>query len=189
MRTTTALSVFVGLLLTAGAAAAQAPATAPLPITNPTPGCTATPAQIEQVRQVGIAITRSTGAARVAFADPSYQDHNPAFVKGAREAGRTDFDHFKARFGGPARAGGPPPAAGPTPPPGNPTEIVMVECDLVTIIHRNNRQDPTAPPGTFYEVFTFDTYRVRNGKFTEHWDSSVITPPASSGGRDNQDRE
>jgi predicted SnoaL-like aldol condensation-catalyzing enzyme len=184
MRTrSTALSTVLGLLLTAGTAAAQAPA--PQPIVNPTPGCTATPAQIEQVRQAGIAFTRSTGAARVALADPSYKQHNPAFVKGAREAGMSDYDYFKARFGGPpaARAGGPPPAnAAPAPPPGNPTEIVMVECDLVTVIHKNNRQDPTAAPGTFYEVFTFDTFRVRNGKLVEHWDGAVINPPAPARG-------
>lgn len=188
MRITTTLSVFFGLFVAASAASAQAPAPAPLPITNPTPGCTATPAQIEQVRQAGIAFTRSTGAARVALADLSYKQHNPAFVKGAREAGMTDYDYFNARFGGPpaARAGGPPPAgAAPAPPPGNPTEIVMVECDIVTIIHRNNRQDPTAAPGTFYEVFTFDTFRVRNGKLVEHWDGAVINPPAPAGGRGN----
>ena len=57
----------------------------------------------------------------------------------------------------------------------------MAECDLVTVIHRNNRQDPTAPPGTFYEAFTFDTFRVRNGKLVEHWDGAVINPPAPAG--------
>ena len=106
MRTvTTTFSVMLGLLMVAGSAAAQQ---APQPITNPTPGCTATPAQIEQVRQAGIAFTRSQGAERVALADPSYKQHNPAFVKGAREAGMSDYDYFKARFGGPpaARAGG-----------------------------------------------------------------------------------
>jgi predicted SnoaL-like aldol condensation-catalyzing enzyme len=64
----------------------------------------------------------------------------------------------------------------------------MAECDLVTIIHKNYRQDPTAPAGTFYEVFTFDTFRVRNGKLTEHWDGAVINPPApagAAGGRGN----
>lgn len=188
---TTTFGMLAGLLIAASPAAAQAPQ----PIVNPTPGCTATPAQIEEVRKAGIAFTRSTGAERVALADPSYKQHNPAFVKGAREAGMNDYDYFKARFGGPpaaraggaapagARAGGP--AAAPAPPPGNNTEIVMVECDLVTIIHKNNRQDPTAPPGTFYEVFTFDTFRVRNGKLTEHWDGAVITPPAPPGGRGN----
>ena len=187
MRTlTTTLGMMLGLLVVAGPAMAQQQ-----PILNPTPGCTATPAQIEEVRKAGIAFTTSQGAARVALADPSYKQHNPAFVKGAREAKMSDYDYFKSRFGGPpaARAGGPAgqpaAAAAPAPPPGNPTEIVMVECDLVTIIHRNNRQDPTAPPGTFYEVFTFDTFRVRNGKLVEHWDGAVINPPAPAGGRGN----
>ncbi len=180
---TTTFSVMLGLLMAASSASAQAPQTIPFPAQ----GCTATPAQIEQTRQAGIAFTRSQGAERVALADPSYKQHNPAFVKGAREAGMSDYDYFKARFGGPpaARAGGPPPNAAPAPPPGNPTEIVMVECDLVTVIHRNNRQDPTAAPGTFYEVFTFDTFRVRNGKLVEHWDGAVINPPAPAGGRGN----
>ena len=48
-----------------------------------------------------------------------------------------------------------------------------------TIIHKNFRQDPTAAAGTFYEVFTFDTFRVRNGKLVEHWDGGVINPPAT----------
>ena len=50
--------------------------------------------------------------------------------------------------------------------------------DLETIIHKNHRQDPTAAAGVFYEVFTFDTFRVRNGKLVEHWDGAVINPPA-----------
>jgi predicted SnoaL-like aldol condensation-catalyzing enzyme len=196
---TTMFSALLGLLVVAASAAAQQPARQP--IVNPTPGCTATPAQLEEVRKAGIAFTFSQGAERVALADPTYKQHNPAFVKGAREAGMNDYDYFKARFGGPpaARQGGAAPAAGagrgaaagPQPPPGNPTEIVMAECDLVTIIHKNYRQDPTAPPGTWYEAFTFDTFRVRNGKLIEHWDSAVINPPAAApagapaGGRGN----
>ena len=179
----TRIAFGVGVLALAVPVMAQQPA-----IANPTPGCKATPAEIESVRQAGIAFSRAgaTPAERVALADPSYKQHNPAFVKGGREAGLSDYDYFKSRFGGPPQAGrqgGAPPApAGPTPPQGNPLEIVMVECDLVTIIHKNYRQDPTAPPGTFYEVFTFDTFRVKNGKFTEHWDGAVINPPAPAGG-------
>ena len=45
------------------------------------------------------------------------------------------------------------------------------------MIHKNYRQDPTAEAGKFYEVFTFDTFRVRNGKLVEHWDGAVINPP------------
>ena len=192
MRTTTIMLSFVlASALAAGTAAAQQQARPP--IVNPTPGCTATPQQIQEVKAAGIAFTFSQGAERVALADPTYKQHNPAFVKGGREAGLSDFDYFKLRFGGPpaARAGGAAPAggrgaaAGPQPPQGNPTEIVMAECDLVTIIHKNFRQDPTAAPGTFYEVFTFDTFRVRNGKLTEHWDGAVINPPAPPAGRGN----
>jgi predicted SnoaL-like aldol condensation-catalyzing enzyme len=153
------------------------------------PGCTATPAQLEANKKVAIEFFRP-GVDRVALADPSYKQHNPAFVKGGREAKLSDYEYFKSRFGGPPRAGGPGGGAagggrgaaeGPQPPPGNPLEIVMAECDLVTIIHKNNRQDPTAAPGTFYEVFTFDTFRVRNGKLVEHWDGAVINPPAAPG--------
>ena len=155
-------------------------------VVAPQAGCTATPAQLEANKKVAMAFF-APNADRVALADPSYKQHNPAFIKGGKEAGLGDYEYFKSRFGGPPRQGGAGPAAagrgqaaGPQPPPGNPTEIVMAECDLVTIIHRNNRQDPTAAPGTFYEVFTFDTFRVRNGKLVEHWDGAVINPPADA---------
>jgi predicted SnoaL-like aldol condensation-catalyzing enzyme len=58
---------------------------------------------------------------------------------------------------------------------------VLVQCDIVTVIHKTFRQDPTAAPGTFYEAFTFDAYRVKNGKVVEHWDDQVINPPAGRG--------
>ena len=48
----------------------------------------------------------------------------------------------------------------------------------MTVIHKNYRQDPTAAPGTWFEAFTFDTFRVQNGKLIEHCDSAVINPPA-----------
>jgi predicted SnoaL-like aldol condensation-catalyzing enzyme len=179
------LKLSVGLVLGAVLAApllAQQPVPAAPP--NPTP-CTATPAQIEANKKVAMQFFQVTGDARVALADPSYKQHNPAFVKGGREAGLSDYEYFKQRFGGAGaagRQGGAPAgrgqAAGPQPPPGNPLEIVMAECDLVTIIHKNYRQDPTAAPGTWFEAYTFDTFRVRNGKLVEHWDSAVINPPA-----------
>lgn len=179
-RLTTTVS-FTTLCLAATASAQQAPRVA-----FPAGGCSATPAQLEANKKVAMEFF-APNADRVALADPSYKQHNPAFVKGGREAGLSDYEYFKSRFGGP-RQGGPGgagrgQAAGPQPPPGNPLEIVTAECDLVTIIHKNFRQDPTAAPGTWYEVFTFDTFRVRNGKLTEHWDGAVINPPAPAGGR------
>jgi predicted SnoaL-like aldol condensation-catalyzing enzyme len=174
--------VAVGIFVSAGPAFAQGQVVAP------TAGCSATPAQLEANKKVAMAFF-APNADRVALADPSYKQHNPAFVKGGKEAGLSDLDYFKSRFGGPRQGGAganagrgqAPAATGPQPPAGNPLEIVMAECDLVTIIHKNNRQDPTAAAGTFYEVFTFDTFRVRNGKLVEHWDGAVITPPAAAG--------
>jgi len=173
--------VAAGVVLSAGHVFAQG-------VVAPAAGCAATPAQLEANKKAAMAFF-APNADRVALADPTYKQHNPAFLKGGKEAGLSDYEYFKSRFGGPRQGGpgggagrGPAPAAtGPQPPAGNPLEIVMAECDLVSVIHRNNRQDPTAPPGTFYEVFTFDTFRVRNGKLVEHWDGAVINPPAPAG--------
>ena len=142
--------VAAGIVLSTGHALAQT-------VVAPQAGCKATPAELEANKKVAMAFF-APDADRVALADPSYKQHNPAFIKGGKEAGLSDFEYFKSRFGGP-RAGGPGGGAaggggrgaaeGPQPPAGNPLEIVMAECDLVTIIHKNNRQDPTAAPGTF----------------------------------------
>jgi len=179
MRTwTIAMCTVVGVILSTGSSFAQGQ------VIFPQAGCTATPAQLEANKKVAMAFF-APNADRVSLADPTYKQHNPAFLKGGKEAGLSDYEYFKSRFGGPPRQGGPGPGrgadAGPQPPAGNPLEIVLAECDVVTIIHKNNRQDPTAAPGTFYEVFTFDTFRVRNGKLIEHWDGAVINPPATGG--------
>jgi predicted SnoaL-like aldol condensation-catalyzing enzyme len=182
------VSAVVTTLLAVSTIAAQQPPP-PANAANPAPGCTATPAQLEANKKVAMQFFRVTGDDRVALADPSYKQHNPAFKKRGEDAKISDYDEFKnsfssaalaARQGGPGAGRGQ--AAGPQPPAGNPFEIVTAECDLVTVIHKNNRQDPTAP-GKFYEVFTFDTFRVRNGKLVEHWDGAVINPPAAAGGR------
>ena len=167
------------LVLIAAPVFGQAPAP-PAVQANPTPGCTASPAQLEANKKVAMEFFRATGEARVALADPTYKQHNPAFKKRAEDNKVSDYEEFKSAFLAQAgRQGGRGPAAGPTPPPGNPFEVVTAECDMVSVIHKNYRQDPTAEPGKFYEVFTFDTFRVRNGKLVEHWDGAVINPPAA----------
>jgi len=159
----------------------QAPSPPPAVPANPSPGCTASLAQLEANKKVAMEFFRTNGEARVALADPSYKQHNPAFKKRAEDNKVTDYEEFKSTFLGQGRQGGPGrgPAAGPPPPQGNPFEVVTAECDVVSVIHKNYRQDPTAEPGKFYEVFTFDTFRVRNGKLVEHWDGAVINPPAA----------
>jgi predicted SnoaL-like aldol condensation-catalyzing enzyme len=158
-------------LLAAASALAQVQAA-------PTPGCTATPAQLDANRKAAIAFYRRgiTADERLVLLDPSYIQHNPRFKKYAVDNKVSDIEAFKALMGQGGGGGGAPGDA--APPQGDPLAIVTAECDLVTIVHKNFRQDPTAPPGTWFEAYTFDTFRVKNGKLTEHWDSAVIAPPA-----------
>jgi predicted SnoaL-like aldol condensation-catalyzing enzyme len=53
--------------------------------------------------------------------------------------------------------------------------IVMAECDLVTAIYKGVLKDPDDPNRT-YEAFAFETVRVKDGKFTEHWDQVTLAP-------------
>ena len=170
------------------------------PGTGPMSPCTLTPAQLQETRRVAMEFFRP-GGDRVAIADPRYTQHNPGFLKGGLAAMMSDFDYFKSRFGGPpagaaaagaaaggARQGGAAPAGGggrgnATPPPaGNGTEIVLQECDVLVAVHKNYVQDPTAAPGTYYAGFSFDMFRVRDGKLVEHWDGARINAPAAGRG-------
>jgi predicted SnoaL-like aldol condensation-catalyzing enzyme len=182
MRPLTATFTALLLVVASQALAQQAPRVA-----FPAAGCTATAAQLEANKKAAMAFFRPgiTPEERAALIDTGYIQHNPAFKKFADDNKISYYEGFKqmmGRQGGAGRQGGGA-AAAPTPPPGNPLEIVVAECDLVTIIHKNNRQDPTGAPGTWFEAFTFDTFRVQNGKLIEHWDSAVINPPAPAGGR------
>ena len=81
----------VTLALATLPATAQQPA--PAAAANPAPGCTATPAQLEANKGAAMQIlSRCRATRRVALADPSYKQHNPAFKKRARgrEVGRGD---------------------------------------------------------------------------------------------------
>ena len=167
------------------ASLSTAPAMAQQPAANSMPVCKLTPAQAEASQKVAMDFATKTGEAKVALADPTYVQHNPANHKRAEQDQLSDYDEFKKTFlaqaAGGGAGGGRGAAAGPQPPPGNPMEIVVAQCDTLVIIHKTYRQDPTAEPGKFYEAFTFDAYRVKNGKVTEHWDANTIAPPATGG--------
>src|SRR5437667_6614429 len=125
----------VGFLVFAAPAFAQAPLPPALQA-NPASGCTATPAQLDATRKVAMEFFRAQGADRVALADPSYKQHNPAFKKRAEDNKVSDYEEFKAAFANPPQRGGGPgrgPGAGPAPPAGNPYEVVTAECDIVSV--------------------------------------------------------
>jgi predicted SnoaL-like aldol condensation-catalyzing enzyme len=180
MKTVSLIGFALLLFSTAPAMAQQSAAQA-----NATPVCTLTPAEAAASQKVAMDFATKTGEAKVALADPSYVQHNPANHRRAEQDNLSDYDEFKKTFLGQAAGGGAGggrgPGAGPQPPPGNPMEIVVAQCDTLVIIHKVYRQDPTAEPGKFYESFTFDAYRVKNGKVTDHWDANTIAPPAPAG--------
>ena len=55
-------------------------------------------------------------------------------------------------------------------------DLVTAEKDLVTFIFKRQVPDPETP-GRMYEAWSFDTYRIRDGKIAEHWDSATLNPP------------
>jgi len=53
----------------------------------------------------------------------------------------------------------------------NPPALITAEGDLVTYIFKEQVPDPKDKSKT-YERFSFDTFRVKNGKIVEHWDGA-----------------
>ena len=96
------------LVLIAAPVFGQAPVPPPAVQANPTAGCTSTSAQLEANKKVAMEFFRTNGEARVALADPSYKQHNPAFKKRAEDNKVTDYEEFKSTFLAQAgRQGGP----------------------------------------------------------------------------------
>jgi predicted SnoaL-like aldol condensation-catalyzing enzyme len=53
--------------------------------------------------------------------------------------------------------------------------ILIGEGDLVHAVYRGDVADPTRP-GSTYPAFAFESFRVRGGKFSEHWDQVRLEP-------------
>ncbi len=50
---------------------------------------------------------------------------------------------------------------------------VTAEGDLVTVLYRRTVSNPAAPGGA-YTTTWYDTWRIENGKATEHWDPALL---------------
>ena len=153
----------------------------------PTLGCTSDAATVAANKDVVRAFfTAGAWDERLALLDESYVEHNPAVRRYAEDNGLTHLEAFRA-FGGvrplyltrPARAAGAPADIM--------ARVAVGACDVVTAIHAHYAPHP-ARAGEFYENYTFDTFRIQDGRLVEHWDGGGLTEtpvvPATRGSAD-----
>lgn len=99
-----------------------------------------------------------------------YIEHAPRFVEYNQvnqTSGKQGFmQATKNILGGLGRGGGKGAPAVRVP------ELTLAEGDLVTFIWKRSVPDPKDQSKT-YEGFSFDTYRIKNGKMAEHWDAGT----------------
>lgn len=143
------------------------------------PAWAQTEAELEANKAVAMEFFREgiTAQERYELLHDDYIQHNPAFKKYADERGISYKEGFLERMtelmSGGGRGGGAN-ADVPPPPPNNPYELVIAEGDTVTVIQKRYQQDPNEAPGTYYESYWFDTFRIRDGLLYEHWDGALI---------------
>ncbi len=91
------------------------------------------------------------------YVAPDFVEHNPLI-----EGGRDGLVKFLKML--------PPPASDDIGPDmKNPPAHIVAEGDLVTFVFRQKTPDPKDKTKT-YDRFTFDMFRLKNGKIVEHWD-------------------
>jgi predicted SnoaL-like aldol condensation-catalyzing enzyme len=93
------------------------------------------------------------------YVAPDFVEHNPLV-----EGGRDGLVKFLKTL--------PPPASDDIGPDmKNPPAQIVAEGDLVTFVFRQKTPDPKDKTKT-YDRFTFDMFRLKNGKIVEHWDGA-----------------
>ncbi len=122
------------------------------------------------------------------FMAPDYVQHNARFLRMDETDGAHGNQAWVAAQAEATRRGGIRLVDLPGIPLRDPI-ILMAEGDLGHAVYRGRRPDPDAP-GQTYEVFAFESFRFRNGQFSEHWDQvplspgwSAPAPPQGPGGR------
>ena len=109
--------------------------------------------------------------------DKNYVQHDPVFHAFNELNNTGGQEEFKVLRMAMAQRG---PDAEPMfarPAPGSPPweriHAIMADGDTVTVIEKRYSPNPLKP-GEFYEHFWFDTWRMKDGKFLEHWDPQTI---------------
>ena len=124
-----------------------------------------TPALLEANKKVVMEFYRPgiTPEERYALIHKDYIQHDAAYVKYAKDhdiSGNEAFRRIRL-----AQA-----------PAGNTFHVLYAEGDTAVRIAQRWTPDPAAP-GSYYETFFWDTFRVRNGKLVEHWDGVTLPTP------------
>jgi predicted SnoaL-like aldol condensation-catalyzing enzyme len=117
--------------------------------------------------------TGSRAARAERFLTRDYIQHNPRFLRIDEVTGATGRRAWVRAFEEAGRRGIQLVAL-PGIPLRNPI-IVMHDGDLVFAVYRGMRPQPDAP-GSTYEAFAFESFRIRDGKFSEHWDPVRLAP-------------
>jgi len=94
------------------------------------------------------------------FIAPDFVEHNPSI-----EGGRDALVKFIKTLPKPANDDVGPEMK-------NPPAHIVAEGDLVTFIFKQSTPDPKDKTKS-YDRFTFDMFRIKNGKIAEHWDSAT----------------
>ncbi|MDN7431518.1 hypothetical protein [Burkholderia sp. AU45388] len=108
---------------------------------------------------------------------PDYIQHNEGVIRFGRINGLNDREAFLALDKFLTSNGGRPELVEE---PGRPKNEmaykIIASCDYVTAVHRTYAPDPQNA-GAYYTVFDFELWRIKDGKFAEHWDSQRIPTP------------
>jgi predicted SnoaL-like aldol condensation-catalyzing enzyme len=153
---------------------AQTPPQAKAKRSGDTTGLNCSPAQIEHNRELA-KLFREDGDPDAAYQQmtPTYIQHNPMAFRIGEVNGVHGRDEFKLMTDMKKKGMAGPPPLLPGQPPEDTYHFVMANCNYVLLLKRTFPPDPQNP-GKYYEAFSFDLWRVENGKLAEHWDDARI---------------
>lgn len=108
---------------------------------------------------------------------PDYVQHNEAVKRFGRTNGLQDREGFKAIDEILTKSGLRPELVAEAGRPKNEMAFkIIATCDYVVAVHRTSMPDPQKV-GAYYPAFDYELWRIKDGKFAEHWDSQRIPSP------------